>query len=100
MQTRNFINKYNSNNKSAGFSTYDRVQATEKWLEYSLDIMDMQDAMMRSLDFSDKYDLAQALVVAERKRAYMYRHKNFDLKRASTLFDAVRNRQKYKYVNT
>jgi hypothetical protein len=38
--------------------------------------------------------LAQALVVAERKKAYMYRHKNFDLKRASMLFSAVKNKQK------
>ena len=94
MQARNFINKYNSNNKSTGFSTYDRVKATEKWLEYSLDILDMQDAMMRSLDFNEKYMLAQALVVAERKRDYMYRHKNFDVKRASTVFNAVKHRKK------
>ena len=94
MQAHNFINKYNTSNKSAGFSTYDRVKATEKWLEYALDVMDMQDAMMKSMDFNEKYMLAQALVVAERKKAYMYRHKNFDLKRASTLFNAVRHRQK------
>lgn len=97
MQARNFINKYNASNKSAGFSTYDNVKATEKWLEYALDVMDMQDAMMRSLDFNDKYMLAQALVVAERKKAYMYRHKNFDLKRASTLLSAVKNKQKVPY---
>jgi hypothetical protein len=94
MQARNFINKYNTSNKSTGFSVYDNVKATEKWLEYALDIVDMQDAMMRSLDFDEKYMLAQALVVAERKRDYMYRHKNFDLKRASTLFNAVKHRQK------
>lgn len=94
MQARNFINKYNTSNKSTGFSTYDRVKATEKWLEYSLDILDMQDAMMRSLDFNEKYMLAQALVVAERKRDYMYRHKNFDFKRASTIFNTVKHRKK------
>ena len=94
MQAQNFINKYNSSNKSAGFSTYDKVKATEKWLEYALDVIDMQDAMMKSLDFNEKYNLAQALVVVERKKAYMYRHKNFDLKRASMLFSAVKNKQK------
>lgn len=94
MQARNFINKYNASNKSAGFSTYDSIKATEKWLEYSLDVMDMQDAMMRSLDFNEKYMLAQALVVAERKREYMYKHKNFDLKRASTIFNSVKHRKK------
>ena len=41
MQAHNFINKYNSSNKSTGFSTYDRVQATEKWLEYAIDIIDI-----------------------------------------------------------
>lgn len=94
MQARNFINKYNTSNKSTGFSTYDRVKATEKWLEYALDIIDMQDAMMKSLDFNEKYLLAQALVVAERKRDYMYRHKNFDFKRASTIFNTVKHRKK------
>jgi hypothetical protein len=94
MQARTFINKYSNSNKSTGFSVYDNVKATEKWLEYALDIVDMQDAMMRSLDFNEKYMLAQALVVAERKKAYMYRHKNFDLKRAATLFNAVKHRQK------
>jgi hypothetical protein len=94
MQACNFINKYNASNTSTGFSTYDKVKATEKWLEYALDVMDMQDAMMRSLDFNEKYMLAQALVVAERKKDYMYRHKNFDLKRASMLFSAVKNKQK------
>lgn len=94
MQARNFINKYKPSNTAAGFSTYDRVKATEKWLEYSLDIMDMQTAMMQSLDFNEKYELAQALEVAERKRAYMYRHRNFDLARASCLFNAVKHREK------
>jgi len=94
MQAANFISKYTATSKSSGFSTYDRVKATEKWLEYALDIMDMQDAMMRSLDFNEKYLLAQALEVAERKRAYMYRHKNFDFKRATTLFNAVKHRVK------
>ena len=94
MQAHNFINKYNASNASAGFSTYDKVKATEKWVEYTLDVVDMQEAMMQSLDFDEKYMLAQALVVAERKRAYMYRHKNFDIKRASTLLSAVKHSQK------
>jgi hypothetical protein len=94
MQAHNFINKYNASNASAGFSTYDKVKATEKWLEYTLDVVDMQEAMMQSLDFDEKYMLAQALVVAERKRAYMYRHKNFDIKRATTLLSAVKHSQK------
>jgi len=94
MQACNFINKYSSTNKSAGFSAYDRVKATEKWLEYALDVMDMQDAMMSSLDFTEKYKLAQALVVAERKKDYMYRHRNFDIKRAATLFNAVKHCKK------
>jgi hypothetical protein len=94
MQACNYISKYNISNKSTGFSTYDRIKATEKWLEYALDIVDMQDAMMRSLDFDQKYQLAQALVVVERKKAYMYNHKNFDSKRAFTLFSAVKNCKK------
>ncbi len=94
MQAHNFINKYNSTNKTAGFSTYDKIKATEKWLEYAIDIIDMQAAMMQSKDFNEKYMLAQALVVAERKKEYMYKHKNFNLKRALTVFALVKNKQK------
>lgn len=90
MRAANFVQKYAST-KSKGFiQPYDKIKATEKWVEYSLDIVDMSRIIMQA-DFNTKWRLAAALEVAERKRAYMYRHKNFNLKRATTIFEAVKN---------
>lgn len=90
MRAANFVQKYAST-KSKGFiQPYDKIKATEKWVEYSLDIVDMSRIIMQA-DFDTKWRLAEALEVAERKRAYMYRHKNFNLKRATTIFEAVKD---------
>ena len=89
MQARNYVNKY-SKKSTGGFAVYHNIKATEKWVEYSIDIQDMTRALPH-VTFDEKWKLAAALEIAERKRAYMYRHKNFDLGRASRLFDAVRD---------
>lgn len=92
MRVANFVAKYSS----AGIQgskmvvPYDKIKATEKWVEYSIDIQDMTRALPQAT-FDEKWKLAAALEIAERKRTYMYRHKNFDLGRASRLFDAVRD---------
>lgn len=95
MQAANFVAKYASSNKSKHVVPYDKVKATEKWVEYALDIVDMSRLLMKS-DFDTKWKLAQALEIAERKKAYMYRHKNFDLKRASYIFNLVKDSPKTK----
>ena len=82
----NFVAKYSTANKSKAVVPYDKIKATEKWVEYSLDIVDMNRILMKS-DFDTKWRLMEALDVAERKRKYMYNHKNFKLKRATELFD-------------
>jgi hypothetical protein len=45
---------------------------------------------------SDHIPGLEALETAERKKAYMYKHKNFDLKRALAIFDAVKHLPKTK----
>ena len=91
MKAANFVAKYASvSNKSKAVVPYDKIKATEKWVEYALDIADMSRIIM-SVDFDTKWRLAQALEVAERKKAYMYKHKNFDIKRALKIFDAVKH---------
>ena len=90
MRVANFVAKYSTANRSKAVVPYDKIKATEKWVEYSIDIQDMSRAIMRAT-FDEKWKLAVALEIAERKRTYMYRHKNFDLSRASRLFDAVRD---------
>jgi hypothetical protein len=96
MRASNFVAKYASSNKSKQIKVpYDKIKATEKWVEYSLDIVDMSRLLMIS-DFDTKWRLTEALEVAERKKAYMYRHKNFDLKRASYIFNLVKDTAKTK----
>ena len=89
MQAVNYVNKYTGPKGKGFIQPYDRVKATEKWVEYSLDIRDMSRIIM-SADFNTKWKLAAALEVAERKRAYMYKHKNFNLRRATQIFEAVK----------
>lgn len=96
MRAANFVTKYAAGNKSKQIKVpYDKIKATEKWVEYSLDIVDMSRLLMIS-DFDTKWRLTEALEVAERKKAYMYRHKNFDLKRASYIFNLVKDTAKTK----
>lgn len=87
----NFVNKYSSSNKSKAIVPYDKVKATEKWIEYALDIVDMQSALMLTKNINDKFKLMEALEVAERKKAYMYKHKNFELSRALHIFNRVKH---------
>ena len=90
MQASNFLTKYTGPKGKGCIQPYDKLKATDKWVEYSLDIVDMSRIIM-SVDFNTKWRLAEALEVAERKRAYMYRHKNFDVTRAARLFDSVKH---------
>lgn len=95
MKAANFLQKYTGPKAKGVIQPYDRVKATEKWVEYSLDIVDMSRIIM-TVDFNTKWRLAEAMEVAERKKAWMYKHKNFDAKRAATLFDAVKHLPKTK----
>lgn len=90
MKAANFLTKYTGPKGKAFYSSYYKVKATEKWVEYSLDILDMSSILMSS-DFNTKWKLMEALEVAERKKAWMYKHKNFDVTRAAKLFDAVKH---------
>ena len=93
MQARNYIHKYSKTAAKAGYSNYYNIQATTKWVEYQLDVYDMSNMLM-SADFNTKMDLLDALAVAERKRDYMYRHPNFNLKEATNLFRLVKDSPK------
>jgi hypothetical protein len=89
MQARNYVNKYKT--QKVGYSNYYKIQATEKWVEYQLDVYDMSNMLMSIRDFNTKVDLLESIAVAERKRDYMYRHPNFDLAKASRLFQQVKD---------
>ena len=87
----NYVNKYSSTSKSKAVVPYDKIKATETWIEYALDIVDMQAALMLTKNLNEKFKLMEALEVAERKKAYMYKHKNFDVNRALHIFSKVRD---------
>ena len=67
----------------------DLINSTHKWVEYSLDIRDMQKLLMATKNLNEKYALMDALEVAERKKVWHYRQDNFNLARASQLLQAV-----------
>jgi hypothetical protein len=97
MQVTVYFNKYSSTaGRSKGIVPYDKVKATEKWIEYALDIMDMQKELMQTKNLNEKFRLMEALEIAERKKAYMYKHKNFDVNRAAYIFDRVKSSAKIK----
>jgi hypothetical protein len=91
MQAKNFISKYTSspNNKKGQVSFY-KIKATEKWVEYMLDITDMNRVLM-GLPFNDKMRMLDALEVAERKREYMFRHPNFNFKQATKWYEMAKD---------
>ena len=89
MQARNYVNKYKT--QKVGYSNYFKIQATEKWVEYQLDVYDMSNMLMSIKDFYVKVDLLESIAVAERKRDYMYRHPNFNLAKATRLFQQVKD---------
>ena len=76
---RTFANKYPSNTqKSQSSIPFDRIKATDKWIEYSLDQV-VINKMMLTASRDDRYTLLSALKVVERKLNWMYKHPNFEL---------------------
>jgi hypothetical protein len=91
MRAINFIQKYTiTKNNNTGQSSFHKIKATEKWVEYMLDITDMNSILM-SLPFNDKMRLLDALEIAERKRDYMYRHPNFNYKKATDWYQLAKD---------
>lgn len=65
-----------------GFGGYDKIKASDKWVQYSLDLIELTKAL-QTARFADKFVIAQAIKIAERKREYMYKHPNFNLSEAT-----------------
>ena len=93
MLARNYINKYATTNSSKAIVQYYKIPATTKWVEYMLDKHDVNKILMDS-NFTTKMDLLEVLQVLERKIDYMYKHPNFDFKKATNLFHLLKNATK------
>lgn len=91
MHIAQYVRKYaTSNARHNGPVKKDRINSTIKWVEYAADIAKMTQ-LLKTASFEEKYKLAEAMQIAERKKAWHYRQDNFDLKRASFLLQAFIN---------
>ena len=93
MQARTYISKYATRSNKKAIVQYYKIPATTKWVEYMLDKHDVNKILMDS-DFTTKMDLLEVLQVLERKIDYMYKHPNFEFKRATDLFHRLKNATK------
>jgi len=87
MHIAQYIRKYSVSNKNSGPVARDKINSTVKWVEYAADIVKMT-AMLKTASFEEKYKLAAALEVAERKKNWHYKQNNFNLQKASFLLQA------------
>jgi hypothetical protein len=99
MQARTYITKYATGNSNKAIIPYFKIKATDKWVEYMLDKHDINKILMDS-DFATKMDLLEVLQVLERKIDYMYRHPNFEFKKATDLFHILKNATKVANLTT
>jgi len=93
MLARTYISKYATSNNKKAIVQYYKIPATEKWVEYMLDKHDVNKILMDS-DFTTKMDLLEVLQDLERKIDYMYKHPNFNFKKATDLFHILKNATK------
>lgn len=68
--------------QTSGYSAYDKIKASDKWVEYSLDLIELTKTLQKAT-FEEKFIVTAAIKIAERKRDYMYRHPNFNLSDAT-----------------
>ena len=75
--------------KSKAIVAYDSIDATNKWIEYSLDQIDLKTAL-KTASFTDKFIILKALTIVESKLAYHYKHKNFCMSTATAQLKQAR----------
>ena len=92
MKIANYVLKYTKSIDGPLMIPRKKIDSTMKWVEYSLDIVDMQKMLMGTSDLKDKYQLMDLLEIAERKKKWHYRQENFNVSRASTLFQTMLSR--------
>ena len=83
------VKRYNSPTKSKGITSYDKVPASKKWAEYSADEYKIRE-LMKGADFMDKFEAEKALNVIRRKIEWMYKHPNFNLSDAASMYKKLK----------
>jgi hypothetical protein len=83
------VKRYNSPAKSKGFTKISEIPASKKWAEYSVDEFKIRE-LMKGVDFMDKFVAEKALIVIRRKIEYMYKHENFNLSEATSMYKKLK----------
>jgi hypothetical protein len=75
--------KFLGGTRKGGAHLKDSFDPTQKWVEYALDLRDMHALMLNpNIAYEDKFALAQAIEIANRKKDWHYKHKDFNLHNA------------------
>lgn len=88
-----YVAKYKSIKPTfrGGETNYNRINATKKYVEYFLDIQDMNELLNTTKSFDVKMDLLFCLEKAESKKQWNFRHPNFDRADANKILQLVKN---------
>ena len=73
-----------------GETNYYKINATHKYVEYYLDIQEMNRLLISTKNFDVKMDLLYCLDKAESKKQWNFKHPNFNSKTANQILQAVR----------
>jgi uncharacterized protein YlxP (DUF503 family) len=85
-KARSIINRFNVTREKTKFNiSFNKIDATTKWVEYSLDLVEIK-SLMKNEDFITRCELENTLKKVENKINWMYKHPNFDLTEASREF--------------
>lgn len=82
-----------------GITNYNTINSTHKWVEYCLDIIELNKLIIVETDWDVKWDLRYCLERAESKRDWNMKHPAFDARRAKIILDSVRNKPLKEAVN-
>jgi len=92
MNVANYKQKYaKTGSNKLVFLQKDKINSTHKWVEYSLDIVDMSALLIQTKNLNEKYVLMDALDTAQRKKDWHFRQSNFRLQDAMRIFEAAKS---------
>ena len=85
--------KYKANKVTfrGGETNYHKINATKKYVEYFLDIQEMNKLLLVTKNFDEKMDLLYCLDKAESKKQWHFKHPNFDRDDANKVLQLVKN---------
>ena len=86
------VRHYNTASKSKrfkGFSKIDEIPASKKWAEYSVDEYKIRE-LMKNAEFIERFEAEKALIALRRKIDWMYKHENFKLSEATSMYKKLK----------